>query len=44
VDDVNASHLTANDLIIHFGKCCLSTASKALTSDALQKEILYVLP
>lgn len=30
VDDVNASHLTANDMIIHFGRCCLSTASDAM--------------
>jgi diphthamide biosynthesis enzyme Dph1/Dph2-like protein len=40
VDDVNASHLNANDLIVHFGRCCLSTQSKKEGG----KEILYVLP
>lgn len=39
VDDVNASHLTTNDLIVHFGRCCLSTSSKQGA-----KQIVYVLP
>eukprot|EP00347_Sterkiella_histriomuscorum_P019811 403340210 len=42
IDDVNASHLNSNDLIIHFGKCCLSTASKSPTRP--DKEVLYVIP
>lgn len=39
VDDVNASHLNTNDMIIHFGRCCLSTAS-----EQSGKQILYVMP
>jgi diphthamide biosynthesis enzyme Dph1/Dph2-like protein len=39
VDDVNASHLNANDLIVHFGPCCLSTSSLRLDG----KEIIYVM-
>lgn len=39
VDDVNASHSDKNDMIIHFGKCCLSTSSNYKPN----KEILYVL-
>ena len=38
VDDVNASHLTSNDMIVHFGPCCLSTSSVRLDG----KEIVYV--
>ena len=40
VDDVNASHLSANDMIVHFGRFCLSTAS----NKNKDKEIVYVLP
>ncbi len=39
MDDVNASHLSTNDLIVHFGRCCLSTSSKQGS-----KQIVYVLP
>ena len=39
VDDVNASHLNANDLIVHFGPCCLSTSSLRIDG----KEIIYVI-
>ena len=39
MDDVNASHLSAYDLIVHFGPCCLSTSSLRLDG----KEIIYVM-
>ena len=39
MDDVNASHLTVNDLIVHFGPCCFSTSSHRLDG----KEIVYVM-
>lgn len=41
VDDVNASHSAANDMIIHFGKCCFSTSSHSVAKP--EKEILYIL-
>lgn len=41
---MNASHLKANDLIIHFGKCCLSTGSKVSAAEWKEKEIVYVVP
>ena len=53
VDDVNASHLNSNDLIIHFGRFCLSTSSHTVMlqrkpeeekKEIKYKEILYVLP
>jgi diphthamide biosynthesis enzyme Dph1/Dph2-like protein len=37
---VNASHAACNDLIVHFGKCCLSSSNQ-IKQD---KDILYVLP
>lgn len=40
VDDVNASHANANDLIVKFGPTCLSTSSKSKQSD---KEFIYVI-
>ncbi len=36
VDDVNAGHLSANDMIIHFGRCCLSTASDAMNQVGIE--------
>ena len=39
IDDVTASHAEANDLIIHFGHCCLSTEFESTF-----KQIIYVLP
>jgi hypothetical protein len=36
---VNASHLSTNDLIVHFGPCCLSTSSGRKDG----KEIVYVI-
>ena len=41
VDDVNASHAKSNDMIIKFGRHCLSTASKS--KQCGNKQILYVL-
>ena len=44
MDDVNASHLNANDLIVHFGRCCLSASSVQSLTEVALKEIIYVLP
>lgn len=41
IDDVNASHAKANDMIIKFGKHCLSTCSRSVQRG--EKEIVYVL-
>ena len=41
IDDVTASHAKANDAIVHFGHCCLSTETE---TPGVQKKIIYVLP
>lgn len=41
IDDVTASHAKANDAIVHFGACCLSTDNEAMDTT---KTIIYVLP
>ena len=53
IDDVTASHASANDLIVHFGHSCLSTdqsmevvtaESKNRDSKKKQKNIVYMFP
>ena len=53
IDDVTASHASANDLIVHFGHSCLSTdqsmevvtaESKDRNAEKKQKNIVYMLP
>ena len=41
IDDVNASHAKANDMIIKFGDSCLSTASDSKQSEG--KKFIYVM-
>ena len=40
---MTASHAKANDCIVHFGHCCLSTEQKEASSSD-DKTIIYVLP
>ena len=39
---MTASHAKANDMIVHFGHCCLSTET-CIGPDNVKKNILYVL-
>jgi diphthamide biosynthesis enzyme Dph1/Dph2-like protein len=47
IDDVTASHASANDMIVHFGHTCFSTKGNIIAAHAGSeknvKQLLYVL-